>query len=323
VPFVLNPLPDDQMPNRLGLANWLVSDDNPLTARVTVNRYWEHLFGRGIVETSEDFGTQGSAPTHPLLLDWLATEFMRDGWSTKKILRLIVTSATYRQSSDSSPELEEKDHYNYLYARAPRFRLSAEAVRDVSLADGGLLNATVGGPSVYPYQPEGVWDLPYNSDKWAESKDGDQFRRSLYTFIRRSSPYPSWITFDAPTREFCTVRRVRTDTPLQALTTLNDPAFFVSAQALGRMIFEKGGADDSARATYGFRRGLTRRPTAAELDRILKYYQAEAAFFQNDAKAAAKVAKDYKGSAADLPKVAAWTMVSNVLLNLDEALTKE
>ncbi len=243
VPFVLNPLPDDQMPNRLGLANWLVSNDNPLTPRVTVNRFWEQLFGRGIVETSEDFGTQGSAPTHPLQLDSLETQIMQDGWSMQKTLRLIVTSATYRQSSDSSPELEEKDHYNYWYARGPRFRLSAEAVRDVALADSGLLSPKVGGPSVFPYQPEGVWDNPYSSDKWEESKDGDQYRRSLYTFTRRSAPYPSWTTFDAPTREFCTVRRVRTNTPLQALTTLNDPAFFVAAQALGRMILEKGGTE--------------------------------------------------------------------------------
>ena len=241
VPFILNPLPDDQMPNRLGLANWLVSDDNPLTARVTVNRYWEQLFGRGIVETSEDFGTQGAPPTHPLLLDWLATEFMRDGWSMKKMLRLIVTSATYRQSSDATPELEEKDPYNLLLARGPRFRVPAEMVRDVALAASGLLSPKIGGPSVFPYQPEGVWDRPYNDDKWEESKGEDAYRRSLYTFIRRTSPYPSWTTFDAPTREFCTVRRVRTNTPLQALTTLNDPAFFVAAQALGRMILQDGG----------------------------------------------------------------------------------
>ena len=174
VPFILNPLPDDQMPNRLGLANWLVSDDNPLTARVTVNRYWEQLFGRGIVETSEDFGTQGAAPTHPLLLDWLATEFMRDGWSMKKMLRLIVTSATYRQSSNATPELEEKDPYNLLLARGPRFRVPAEMVRDVALAASGLLSPKIGGPSVFPYQPDGVWDRPYNDDKWEESKGEDR-----------------------------------------------------------------------------------------------------------------------------------------------------
>jgi mono/diheme cytochrome c family protein len=323
VPFILNPLSDDQMPNRLGLANWLVSDDNPLTARVTVNRYWEQLFGRGIVETSEDFGTQGSPPTHPLLLDWLATEFMRDGWSMKKMLRLIVTSATYRQSSDATPELEEKDPYNLLLARGPRFRIPAEMVRDVELAASGSLSPKLGGPSVFPYQPEGVWDRPYNDDKWEESKGEDAYRRSVYTFIRRTSPYPSWTTFDAPTREFCTVRRVRTNTPLQALTTLNDPAFFAAAQALGRKILEDGGPDAAARATYGFRRCLTRRPTAPELDRILAYYRHEVAYFQNEPKAASLVAKGYAGPPAHLPEAAAWTMVSNVLLNLDEAITKE
>jgi hypothetical protein len=323
VPFILNPLPDDQMPNRLGLANWLVSDSNPLTARVTVNRYWEQLFGRGIVETSEDFGTQGAPPTHPLLLDWLATEFMGDGWSMKKMLRLIVTSATYRQSSHATPELEEKDPYNLLLARGPRFRVPAEMVRDAALAESGLLSPKIGGPSVFPYQPEGVWDRPYNDDKWVESEGEDHYRRSLYTFIRRTSPYPSWTTFDAPTREFCTVRRVRTNTPLQALTTLNDPAFFVAAQALGRKILQDGGPDAAARATYGFRRCLTRRPTAPELDRILAYYHHEVAYFQNDAKAAGSVAKGYTGPPANLPEAAAWTMVSNVLLNLDEAITKE
>ncbi len=322
-PFILNPLSDDQMPNRLGLANWLVSEDNPLTARVTVNRFWEQLFGRGIVETSEDFGTQGSPPTDPQLLDWLATEFMRDGWSMKKILRVMVTSATFRQSSRATPELEEKDPYNLLLARGPRFRMPAEMVRDVALAAGGLLSPKIGGPSVYPYQPEGVWDRPYSDDKWEQSKGEDLYRRSLYTFIRRTSPYPSWTSFDAPTREFCTVRRVRTNTPLQALTTLNDPVFFAAAQALGRRIVQEGGADSTARVTYGFRRCLTRRPTAPELDRILAYYREEVGYYQKDPKAASLVAKGYTGPPANLPEVAAWTMVSNVLLNLDGALTEE
>ncbi len=322
-PFVLNPMPDDQMPNRLGLANWLVSDDNPLTARVTVNRYWEQLFGRGIVETSEDFGTQGSAPSNQQLLDWLATDFMQNGWSMKKILRVIVTSATFRQSSNATPELEEKDPYNFLLARGPRFRMTAEMVRDAALSASGLLSAKVGGPSVFPYQPDGVWDRPYNEDKWEQSKGEDAYRRSLYTFIRRTSPYPSWTTFDAPTREFCTVRRVRTNTPLQALTTLNDPAYFVAAQALGRKILQDGGPDATARATSAFRRCLSRQPTAPELDRILKYYNDEVSNYQKDTKSAAFVAKGYTGPAANLPEAAAWTMVSNVLLNLDEALTEE
>jgi mono/diheme cytochrome c family protein len=323
VPFILNPLPDDQMPNRLGLANWLVSDDNPLTARVTVNRYWEQLFGRGIVETSEDFGTQGSPPTNQQLLDWLATEFMRDGWSMKKMLRLIATSATYRQSSSAMQELEEKDPYNLLLARGPRFRVPAEMVRDIALEASGLLSPKIGGPSVFPPQPAGVWDRPYNDDKWEESKGEDRYRRSLYTFIRRTSPYPSWTTFDAPTREFCTVRRVRTNTPLQALTTLNDPAFFEAAQALAGKILREGGPNAASRATFAFRRCLTRGPTTQELDRILTYYRHEVNYFQNQPKAAASVAKGYSGPPASLPQAAAWTMVSNVLLNLDEAITKE
>jgi hypothetical protein len=321
VPFVLNPMPEDQMPNRLGLANWLVSEDNPLTARVAVNHFWEQLFGHGIVETSEDFGTQGSPPTHPELLDWLATEFPREGWSMKKMLRLMVTSATYRQSSNVTPQLEERDPYNKLLARGPRFRVPAETIRDGALAASGLLSAKIGGPSVFPYQPDGIWDRPYNDEKWVESTGEDRYRRSLYVFIRRTSPYPSWSTFDAPTREFCTVRRVRTNTPLQALTTLNDPAFFEAAQALARRMLQDVGADPASRITCGFRRCLTRRPTSPELERILAYYKLELQRFEADPKAAREVA-GYPGPASN-PELAAWTMVSNVLLNLDETITKE
>jgi len=321
VPSTLSPLADDQMPNRLGLAEWLVSEDNPLTARVAVNRLWEQLFGRGIVETSEDFGTQGTPPTHPELLDWLATEFPREGWSVKKTLRLMVTSATYRQSSDVAPELEERDPYNKLLARGPRFRVPAETIRDCALVASGLLSPKIGGPSVFPYQPDGIWDRPYNDDKWVESTGEDRYRRSLYTFIRRTSPYPSWSTFDAPTREFCTVRRVRTNTPLQALTTLNDPVFFEAAQALAGRMTRDAGPDPASRATYGFRLCLTRRPSAQELERILNYYRLELQHFQADPKAAGKVAGAKGGPT--LPELAAWTMVSNVLLNLDETITKE
>jgi hypothetical protein len=323
VPSALNPMADDQMPNRLGLAEWLVSEDNPLTARVAVNRLWEQLFGRGIVETSEDFGTQGTPPTHPELLDWLATEFPRQGWSVKKILRLMVTSATYRQSSDVAPDLEERDPYNKLLARGPRFRVPAETIRDCALAASGLLSTKIGGPSVFPYQPDGIWDRPYNDDKWVENTGEDRYRRSLYTFIRRTSPYPSWSTFDAPTREFCTVRRVRTNTPLQALTTLNDPVFFEAAQALAGRMTRDVGPDPASRATYGFRLCLTRRPSAPELERILSYYRLELKHFQADPKAAGKVAGVDGGPHSNLPELAAWTMVSNVLLNLDEAITKE
>ena len=232
VPSALNPLPKDAMPNRLGLAEWLVSPDNPLTARVTVNHYWEAIFGRGLVETSEDFGSQGDLPSHPELLDWLATEFMADGWSPKKIQRLIVTSATYRQDSRVTPELAARDPYNKLYAHGPRFRVAAETVHDVVLAESGLLSSKMFGPPAFPYQPDGVWDIPYSSDKWVASKGEDQWRRAVYIMIRRSAPYPSLVTYDAPSRESCTVRRVRTNTPLQALTSLNDPYFFDAARAL-------------------------------------------------------------------------------------------
>ena len=233
-PSFLPPLPENAPTNRLGLALWLASEENPLTARVTVNRYWEQIFGHGIVETSEDFGTQGERPVHPELLDWLATEFMAGGWSLKAIQRLMVTSATYRQSSHVTPELQEHDPYNRLLARGPRFRIEAEMVRDVALSAAGLLSAKMGGPSVFPDQPEGVWANPYSDAKWTTSEGEDRYRRGLYTFIRRTSPYPSLLTFDAPSREFCTVRRVRTNTPLQALTTLNDPVYVEAAAASPR-----------------------------------------------------------------------------------------
>ncbi len=323
VPAILNPLPEDQMPNRLGLAYWLVDEDNPLTARVAVNRYWESFFGRGIVETSEDFGTQGERPTHPELLDWLATEFMRQGWSMKAIKRLIVTSATYRQASRATPELLERDPYNKLLTRGPRFRVEAEMVRDIALAASGILSPKIGGPSVFPYQPEGIWDRPYNDDRWVISEGEDKYRRGIYTFIRRTVPYPSLTTFDAPSREFCTVRRIRTNTPLQALTTLNDPAFFEAAQALARRMMVDTGPDPSARVNYGFRRCVSRRPSPEELDRILAFYREQLDRFQKDTEAGRKVVKDYADPTLNVPELAAWTTVSNVLLNLDETVTKE
>jgi mono/diheme cytochrome c family protein len=323
VPAVFGPLPQNETPNRLALAQWLVDNDNPLTARVQVNRFWETLFGRGIVETSEDFGSQGERPTHPELLDWLATEFMRQGWSMKKILRLMVTSATYHQSSRVTPDLLERDPYNKLLARGPRFRVEAEMVRDIALAAGGLLSPKVGGPSVFPYQPEGVWDLVYNDDKWVMSEGEDRYRRGIYTFVRRSAPYPSLVTFDAPSREFCTVRRVRTNTPLQALTTLNNPVFFEAAQGLAKKIMSDASRDPSAGIVYAFRRCLTRRPRPEELSRMLAFYNEQLNRFRSDSKAANDVIKSSNGSTAQVPELAAWTMVSNVLLNLDEMITKE
>jgi mono/diheme cytochrome c family protein len=324
VPGFLNPLSTEQMPNRLGLANWLVDRENPLVARVEVNRIWEQYFGRGIVETSEDFGTQGARPTHPELLDWLATEFMARGWSLKAVHRLVVTSATYRQSSRITPELLERDPDNRLLTRGSRFRVEAEMVRDIALAASGLLDPTVGGPSVFPYQPPGIWSLPFNDDKWITSEGRDRFRRSLYTFWRRTSPYPSLVAFDAPSREVCTARRPRTNTPLQALTTLNDPAFFEMAKGLAKRMLVETTGDEAARAAYGFRLCTSRRPGAAEVERLIALYRQQLARYASDTVAARKVSADFEDVATARPaEFAAWTVVANVLLNLDETLTKE
>jgi mono/diheme cytochrome c family protein len=329
VPAILPPLPEDALPNRLGLARWLVSKENPLTARVAVNRFWEQFFGRGLVETSEDFGSQGARPTHPELLDWLAVEFMEPSvdahntaaahapWSMKAIQRLIVMSAAYRQSSVVTPQLEERDPLNQLLARGPRFRLEAEMIRDVALAASGLLSSKIGGPSVFPPQPEGIWDLPYNDDKWEESQGEDRHRRGVYTFIRRTAPYPSMLNFDSTSREICTVRRVRTNTPLQALTGLNDPAFFESAQALARRIASEGGSQARTRATLALRLCVARNPKPGELDRMLSWAEQERHYFEQHREDAKRM------TGADDPDLAAWTMLSNVLLNLDETLTKE
>jgi len=325
-PAVLHPMPEFAPANRLGLAHWLVDENNPLTARVTVNRFWEQFFGRGLVETSEDFGSQGQPPSHPELLDWLAVEFMRNQkWSMKAIHRLIVTSATYRQASEVSPALLEKDPYNRLLARGPRFRLEAEMIRDVTLAASGLLSHKIGGPSVFPPQPEGIWRNPYSSEKWVTSTGDDRHRRSLYTFIRRTSPYPAMMTFDATSREVCTVRRVRTNTPLQSLTLLNDEAAFEAARALTKRMLDETARDVRARIEYGFRLCLTRKPKTAELDRLEQLYQQQVSYYRQNREAAAKVVGVYFSPAdqASEAELAAWTIVANVLLNLDETVTKQ
>jgi hypothetical protein len=322
VPACLPPLSKDEPRNRLGLAKWLVDKRNPLTARVTVNRIWEQYFGQGIVETSEDFGSQGSPPTHPELLDWLATEFMNKGWSQKAIHRLIVTSATYKQSSSVTPALLERDPNNKLLARGPRFRLEAEMVRDLSLAASGLLSPKIGGPSVFPPQPEGVWNIPYNGDQWVTSTGEDRYRRAIYTFLRRTSPYPMLLNFDGTSHEFCTVRRIRTDTPLQALNTLNDEAFFEAARHLAKRMQREGGANLKSKLTYGFRLCLTRKPTPLELSRLTGLFEKEAARYHSD-ESDAKAVLAVKDASPDAAELAALTLVSNVLLNLDETLTKE
>jgi hypothetical protein len=322
VPAFLGALPKDGPQNRLAMARWVVGPENPLTGRVRVNQIWEVFFGRGIVETSEDFGVHSSGPSHPDLLDWLTTEFVSQGWDQKAIQRLIVTSNTYRQASTVTPELLDRDPANVLFTRGPRFRVEAEMVRDIALAASGLLSTKTGGPPVMPPQPAGLWVFPgqdqeRNTDLWIESQGEDKYRRALYTFVRRSVRYPSLMVFDAPSHETTTVRRARSNTPLQALTALNDPAFFEAAQALGRRILEGGGTDTSSRATYGFRLATSRRPTALELKSLVAALEKERQYFQGHQDEAQSLAGKPDG------ELAAWTMVSNALLNLDETMTKE
>ena len=320
VPEFLAPMPAGAPYNRSGLAKWLVSRDNPLTARVTVNHFWESIFGRGIVETTEDFGSQGFAPSHPDLLDWLAVEFMEKGWDMKGIKRTIVTSATYRQVSTATPELIEKDPGNALLARGPRIRVEGEMIRDIAMAASGLLSHKMFGPPVMPYQPNGVWGNFVNqtdADVWKLSPGEDRYRRGLYTFVRRSARYPSLAVFDAPTREFCTARRTKSDTPLQALATLNDPAFFEAAQAMARRIVKEGGADASSRAVYGFRLATSRIPKASEKDALLSGYEKNLKYYESNPKEAEEVAGQPDA------QMAAWTMLSNALLNLDESISKK
>jgi hypothetical protein len=319
VPSFLGTLPASVAPNRLGLATWLVGRENPLTARVRMNQIWQVYFGRGLVDTSEDFGSQGSAPSHPDLLDWLAVEFMDRGWDQKAMHRLIVTSSTYRQSSGVSRQVLERDPANVLFTRGPRFRVEGEMVRDIALAASGLLSTKMGGPPVMPYQPDGLWSFHSQKadDRWVLSEGEDRYRRGLYTYIRRTARYPSLTVFDAPSHETAVARRPTTNTPLQALTTLNDPAFFEAAQAMARRIVREGGTDTASRATYGFRLATSLRPDAARLRALVEAFDREAAYFRRNQAEAAAVA-----GRAD-PELAAWTLVANTLLNLDQTLTKE
>jgi hypothetical protein len=331
-------------PTRLDLANWLVADENPLTARVIVNRFWEQLFGIGIVETLEDFGTQGSDPSHPALLDWLAVEF-REGqsWSVKGLLRTIVMSATYRQTSAVTPTMAARDPQNRLLARGPRFRLSAEQVRDQALAVSGLLSDTMFGESVMPPQPEGIWQNPYSNALWEADEGDDRYRRAIYTYWRRTAPYPSMVTFDSPSREFCVSRRSRTNTPLQALVTLNDPAFFEAARALAisMMRGEGAGAEDDAsgghsgntagdiadkiaddlagrRISHGYRLAMGCDPTPDRVEALRGLYVDVLEHYRAHPDEAAKLVDEAGGTAEE----AALITVSNAILNLDEFLSK-
>lgn len=317
VPEAFGEWPEDAPRNRLGVARWLFHPRNPLTARVAVNRIWARLMGTGIVETEEDFGTQGTPPSHPELLDWLAVDFRENGWSTKQLIRTIVLSSTYRQAGLVTEEKLAKDPNNRLLSRGPRFRLPAETIRDQALAVSGLLTRKVGGPSVMPPQPAGVWKSTYNASKWVDATGPDRYRRGLYTFRKRTSPYPPMLAFDAGSGEVCQVRRIRTNTPLQALVTLNDPAFVEAAGALATRMSETPG-DTSARVTRGFRLVLVRPPSDRERDRLVSLYGSLATDFANDPAAAKELLVSAGLETGDPALVA----VANVLLNLDETLTK-
>jgi mono/diheme cytochrome c family protein len=325
VPAVFHDGPAGPDADRLDLARWIVDPANPLTARVTVNRYWDRFFGAGLVETTEDFGTQGALPTHPELLDWLSERFVAGGWSLKSLCRLIVTSATYRQSSRAAPELRERDPDNRLLARGPRHRLPAETIRDQALAVSGLLNRELYGPPVFPPQPDGVWQIVYSNEQWTTAEGDDRYRRALYTFWRRTSPYPSMATFDAPSREFCVSRRIRTNTPLQALVTLNDPVFVEAAQGLARRVLREAGSDPADRAARALRLALAREPRRAEVAELAGLAEVLRGHYAADADAAETMATDPLGPLPDglePAEAAAWTVVANVVMNLDEFLMK-
>jgi hypothetical protein len=325
VPAAFNPLPKDSPMNRLTLARWLVDEANPLTARVIANRFWESIFGTGIVRTSEEFGAQGEPPSHPELLDWLATELVREKWDVKKFLKLLVTSATYRQSSKVTPEVTERDPDNRLLAHGPRFRMGAEVVRDQALAVSGLLSRKMFGPPVRPPRPNMGLNAAFGGAlDWATSAGEDMHRRALYTEWRRTSPYPSMVTFDAPNREVCTLRRNRTNTPLQALVTLNDPVYVEAAQALARRMIA-GGSTVEDRTRTGFRLALIRPPSETELHRIVALHDTVLTTYRQDEKKAVEMATNPIGpvpKGADVADLAAWATVANTILNLDETVMK-
>ena len=306
-------LPDGAQADRLSVSRWLMKPENPLTARVMVNRVWARLFGRGFVETEEDFGSQGLMPSHPELLDWLAVDYRENGWSLKKLLKTIALSRTYRQSSSISPESLSADPTNRLLGRGPRFRLSAEVVRDQSLVASGLLTRKIGGPSVMPPQPPGVWKSTYSGEKWKNATGPDRYRRALYTYLKRTSPHPAMITFDAGSGEVCQIRRIRTNTPLQALITLNDEAYMEASGALAALM-QKSSDELAQQITFGFRRILTRPPDSEELERLIKlYHQLKPEFPKK---------QDFLSSAKLEEGDPAMIALASVLLNLDETLMK-
>ena len=326
-PAVLHALPDHRPGsaglNRLDLARWLVDPANPLTPRVTVNRFWQHYFGAGLVETENDFGTQGTPPTHPELLDWLAAEFVERGWSMKAMHRLIVTSATYRQSSRARPDLATVDPRNKLLARQVRLRLDAEFVRDAALEASGMLTPKVGGPSVFPPQPDGVYRFTQINKDWKASTGPDRYRRGLYTYLWRSAPHPGLTVFDAPDATTTCTRRNRSNTPLQALTLLNDQAYFEFAQGLAVRVLNEANPNDEERLRYAFRLCLARTPSELELKRLSQLLARQRAEFDAAPEEAKLLAPAELPEGTDAGQVAAWVTVARVLLNLDEFITRE
>jgi hypothetical protein len=325
----LPPMPPQVPKNRLGLAQWLVRSEHPLMASVTVNRFWQELFGTGIVRTAGDFGTTGESPTHPELLDWLAVEFRESGWDVKKLFRLLVTSATYRQSASATPEKLEKDPQNRFLSRGPRFRMDAEMVRDYALAAGGMLAAKIGGPSVKPYQPPGVWEavamIGSDTRDYRQDHGESLYRRSLYTFWKRAAPPASMDVFNAPSREVCTVRRERTNTPLQSLVTLNDPQFVEAARNLAQLVLKQGGPTDAARLDFLAKRLLARPLRAEETPVVQSSLKDLLAFYQShpdQAKQLVAVGESKPDPTIPPPLLGGWTMLANELLNLDEVLNK-
>jgi hypothetical protein len=329
-PASLPPLADDQPRNRLGLARWLVSPEHPLTARVTVNRLWQRLFGAGIVKTSEDFWVQGEWPSHPELLDWLAVEFIESGWDVKALLKSIVMSSTYRQSSRVTPALMDRDPENRLLARGPRLRLDAEVIRDSALLAGGLLDKQLGGPSVFPYHPEGLWqeinNRPGYSREYLQDRGDKLYRRSMYTFWKRTVPPPSMAAFDAPEREFCVVRRSRTNTPLQAFVLLHDPQFVEAARQLGQRMITEGGDTADQRAAFGFHVCMSRPPSDAERQVLIDALEQRLLQYRADPGAAEKllaVGDSPRNASLDAAEYAACTTLARMIMNLSEFVTKE
>jgi len=328
-PEQLLPFPETYPQNRLGLAKWLFHPANPLTARVTVNRYWQMIFGQGLVKTPQDFGVQGALPTQPELLDWLAVEFVENGWDLKALLKLMVMSATYRQASAMRPELQEKDPANLLLARGPSYRLPAEMIRDNALAASGLLVQKVGGESVRPYQPEGLWIEKGNFSfvllRYKVTKGDSLYRRSLYTFIKRTSPHPAMTAFDAPNRDLCTVKRENTNTPLQALVLLNDPQFVEAARVLAQRMQTEGGQNLDQQMDFAFRRATGRHIKTEELNLLKELYEKQLARFQEEPAAAKEllaVGEFPVDTELDPLKTAALTLVTSTMLNHDEAYMK-